>query len=147
VSDLVAQFVQSEEQAVGFNVVLDMTDNATVLARLAGGNFDTIVSSLAPSGPDPGLLLFNELTTGASQDYPGFSSPQLDLIVANYFKSTGAQSQKTLVHAAEQIIQSARPILVLYDTVTFLAYNSSELTGIQGVNGAFYRLAFAQYKV
>jgi hypothetical protein len=90
--------------------------------------------------------LFSAFETGAAQDYTGFSSPQMDLILANYFKSTGAQSQKTLVHAAEQIIQNTRPILVLYDTVTFLAYNSSELTGIQAVNGNLYRLAFAEYK-
>jgi peptide/nickel transport system substrate-binding protein len=147
VSDLVAQFVQSEEQAVGFNAVIDTADNATLLGRLAAGNYDTTVSSVAPTTPDPGLILFSALSTGASQNYAGFSSPQLDLVIANYFKSTGAQSQKTLVHAAEQIIQNARPILILYDTVTFLAYNSSELTGIQAVGGNLYRLAFAQYKV
>jgi len=147
VSDLVAQFVQSEEQAVGFNAVVDTTDNATLLARLATGNYDTIVYSVSVGGPDPGLLLFGSLTTEAVQNYSGFSSPQMDLILANYFKSTGAQSQKTLVHAAEQIIQNARPFLILYDTVTFLAYNSSELTGVQAVNGNFYRLAFLQYKV
>jgi peptide/nickel transport system substrate-binding protein len=147
VSDLVAQFVQSEEQAVGFNAVIDTADNPTVLGRLSSGNFDTIVSSSTPTSPDPGLLFFSLFTTGASQDSAGFSSPQMDLIVANYFKSTGAQSQKTLVHAAEEIIQNDRPVLILYDTVTFLAYNSSELTGIQAVNGGFYRLAFAQYKV
>jgi hypothetical protein len=38
VSDLVAQFVQSEEQAVGFNAVIDTADNATLLARLPAGN-------------------------------------------------------------------------------------------------------------
>jgi peptide/nickel transport system substrate-binding protein len=147
VSDLVAQFVQSEEQAVGFNAVIDTTDNATLIARLGTGNYDVTVSSLAPTTPDPGLDLFPLVSTGASQNDAGFTSPQMDLVLANYFKSTGAQSQKTLVHAAEQIIENARPFLVLYETVTFLAYNSSELTGIQAVNGGFYRLAFAQYKV
>lgn len=146
VSDLVAEFVQSEENAVGFNAVIDQTDLPTILSDELAGKYDSAITSAVP-GPDPGLTLngLGSQGTGTANNYSGFSSPQLDLILANYFKSTGAQSQKTLVHAAEQIIENARPMLFLYDTVTFAAYNT-ELTGVQEVNGSLYRIAFAQYK-
>jgi peptide/nickel transport system substrate-binding protein len=147
VSDLVAEFVQSEENAVGFNVVIDPETLPAIQADVLAGNFDTTITSTTV-GVDPGLTLNGVLGgqgTGTADNNPGFSSPQLQLIIANYFKSTGAKSQKTLVHAAEEIIQNARPIIFLYNTVTFAAYNT-DLTGIQDVNGVLYRLAFAQYK-
>jgi peptide/nickel transport system substrate-binding protein len=143
VSDLVAEFVQSEENAVGFNAIIDQKTLPAILADELAGNFDTAISSTS-IGVDPGLSL-TWLETGGSANYSGFSSPQFDLDIANYFKSTGAQSQKTLLHAAQEIIANARPTLFLYDTVTFAAYNT-ELTGVQDINGSLYRLAFAQYK-
>jgi hypothetical protein len=44
----------------------------------------------------------------------------------------------------EEIIATNRPIIVLFNLIDFLGYNSS-LAGIQAVNGSLYRVAFAKY--
>jgi peptide/nickel transport system substrate-binding protein len=143
VADLIAQVVQSEEQAVGINVVIDTVSSAARNAAESAGNFDAVILTTA-FGEDPGLSLLGEFGTGQEGNYTGFSSPQLDLIAANWFKSTSAQSQKTLLHAADEILANARPMIVLYYQNTALAYNT-ELAGIQTANGQFYKLAFAYY--
>jgi peptide/nickel transport system substrate-binding protein len=141
---LVSQFIQSEEQAVGINVVIDVADLPTVLAQANAGNFDAALFGNS-SFVDPGLVMLSYLGTRGTSNISGFSSPQLDLILANYFKSTSAQAHKTLMHVAEEILANTRPIIVLYHAINDLAYNSS-LTGVQAdAGGNFYRIAFAQY--
>ena len=54
------------------------------------------------------------------------------------------QAHKKLLDVAQQILLNARPVIVLYHVNMFLAYNSC-LSGMQVVNGSFYRLAYAQY--
>jgi peptide/nickel transport system substrate-binding protein len=141
---LIAQFVQSEEQAVGINVVIDTVDGATGGAYLGAGNYEVWCTSGYTFNSDPatgsGLLVYDQGSDNAS----GFSTPQLALILKNYVKSTSVQSHKTLLRVAQQIILNARPVIVLYHVNMFLGYSDC-LSGIQAVNGAFYRIAFAQY--
>jgi peptide/nickel transport system substrate-binding protein len=139
---LAAQAIQTEEQAVGINVVIDDPGFPAVISETRAGNFDTVFDGHG-LGVDPGLALLNLVDTQRSLNYTGFSSPQLDLIIANYLKSTSARSQKTLLHAAEEILVNARSTIILGHPIDFLGYTS--LTGIQAVNGGFYRVAFAQY--
>jgi peptide/nickel transport system substrate-binding protein len=142
VANLIVQVIQSEEQAVGINVVVDtVTTSARGQAMLAG-NYDAVILTNV-LGADPGIDLLDLFGTG--RGYTGFSSPQLDLIIANWFKATGAAAQKTLLHAANEILANARPMIALYYQNTAIAYNT-ELGGIQTANGLFYHLAFAYYK-
>jgi peptide/nickel transport system substrate-binding protein len=143
VANLIAQVIQSEEQAVGINVVINTVSSAARDAALDAGNFDAVILTIA-FGEDPGINLLDEFGTGQEGNRTGFSSPQLDLIAANWFKSTSAGSQKTLLHVADEILANARPMIVLYYQNTALAYNT-ELAGIQSANGRFYKLAFAYY--
>src|SRR4029453_10039994 len=39
-----AEFIQAQEKAVGINVVIDATDQATALARQRAGDFDAVSS-------------------------------------------------------------------------------------------------------
>jgi peptide/nickel transport system substrate-binding protein len=142
VANLIAQVVQSEEQAVGINVVIDTVSTAARDAATLAGNFDAVILTNG-LGADPGINLLDGFGTGNGST--GFSSPQLDLIVANWLKSTSAQSQKTLLHAADEILASARPAIVLYYQNTALGYNT-ELAGVQASDGLFYHLDFAYYK-
>jgi peptide/nickel transport system substrate-binding protein len=142
VANLIAQVIQSEEQAVGINVVVDTVTTAARQQAMTAGNYDAVILTNS-LGADPGIDLFDLFGTG--NGYTGFSSGPLDLIVANWFKSTGAQSQKTLLHAANEILANARPMIALYYQNTAIAYNT-ELAGIQTSNGWFYHLAFAYYK-
>jgi peptide/nickel transport system substrate-binding protein len=142
---LIAQFIQAEEAAVGIKIIVDTVDAATAAADTVsggGGNYQVYDTYSIPA-VDPALTLLPYLQ--ASDNRSGFSTPQLSLIVANLLKATSLQSQKTLLHTALQIILKARPIITLYNINRYLAYNT-ELTGVQAANGNFYRLAFAQYK-
>jgi peptide/nickel transport system substrate-binding protein len=144
-SQLIAQFIQSEEQAVGINVVIDTTDFPTALAQAYAGSFDAMIVGFSFNVVDPGLAMLELVGTSGSFNKSGFSSPQLDLDLANYFKSTSARAHKVLLHSAEEILANDRPIIVLYHPINFLAYSTS-LTGVQADhNGSLYRIAFAQY--
>jgi peptide/nickel transport system substrate-binding protein len=141
---LVAEFVQAEEQAVGINVVVDVEDLPTLITQADAGNYDAALFGNS-FGIDPGLGMSALVGTQGTGNLTGFSSPQLDLILANYFKSTSAKSQKTLMHVAQEILANARPIIVLYHAINFYGYNTS-LTGVQtDAGGSLYRIAFAQY--
>jgi peptide/nickel transport system substrate-binding protein len=141
---LVAQVIQAEEQAIGINVVIDTADLPTVVSKVFAGDFDAVLLGNG-FGVDPGLAMLNLVGTQGSGNFGGFSSPQLDLILANYMKATSAQSHKTLMHVAEEILGSARPVIIVYHAINFLGYNTS-LTGMQAdANGNWYRIAFAQY--
>jgi peptide/nickel transport system substrate-binding protein len=141
---LVAQFIQSEEQAVGINVVVTVATLPAVIAQEDSGNYDVAVVGNSFS-IDPGLGMSDLVGTQGSGNVTGFSSPQMDLILANYFKSTSAQAHKTLLHAAQEILANDRPMIVLYHAINFYGYSTS-LTGVQtDAGGYLYNIAFAQY--
>ena len=85
------------------------------------------------------------LSTAGSRNYSGYSSPWMDLILSNGLKATNIQARSTLYHVAQQIIQADRPIIVLYDAVTFAAF-STKLTGVQLGAGGLIKVENAQYK-
>jgi peptide/nickel transport system substrate-binding protein len=140
---LIAQFIQSEEAAVGIKVSLDLADFPSALAQAYAGNFDAMIVGNTFS-VDPGLGMLGLVGTDGSFNKSGFSNPQLNFDLANYFKSTSARSHKVLLHAAEEILANDRPVIVLFHPIVFIGYSTS-LAGIQAVNGSFYRIAFAQY--
>src|SRR5262249_19699599 len=123
-------------------VVINVEDSPTAGADAYAGRFQVICTFGSTFGNDPGLSMIQYDRAG--DNYSGFSTPQLSLILSNYVKSTSTQSHKTLLHVAQQILLNARPVIVLYHVKMFLAYDSC-LSGVQVVNGSFYRIAFAQY--
>jgi peptide/nickel transport system substrate-binding protein len=125
----VAQFIQAEEKAVGINVVLDVTDSITELARRASGNFDADVRATSVPG-DPGASFDARFTTGMSSNESGYSNPRLDFVLANGTKAAQPKARAVYYHVAQEIIHDARPIVVLYDGVTFATY-STKVTGIE----------------
>jgi ABC-type transport system substrate-binding protein len=129
-SELVeAQVIQSDEAAVGINVVFDVTDNTTDVARLEAGNFDAALRAW-PGDLDPFGQIERFLGTTGDHNYSGYSNPRLDYVLANAQKATEPGPQATDYRVAEQIIQADRPIIYLNSSITFEAY-SDNVTGIQ----------------
>jgi peptide/nickel transport system substrate-binding protein len=130
----VVQFIQAEEKAVGINVVLDVTDNITESTRRTSGNFDAdqISSGIVPD--DPTAPFDNRFMSGQTANQSGYSNPRLDYVLANALKATRPKARAVYYHVAQQIISAARPIIVLYDAVTFAAY-STKVTGIELTTG------------
>jgi len=135
----VAQFIQAQEAVVGINVVIDTADRPTGAALLASGNFDTTgPRGRTPGGVDPNGQIYPFLATSQSSNISGYSNPRLDLILANGLKATSFQARKTLYHAAQQIIENDRPVIVLYNTNTIVVCSAS-LKGLWlSANGAVH---------
>src|SRR5262249_8250267 len=126
---LLAQFIQAEEAAVGINVVIDTVDGATLMARIASGNYDTW-SRGTPGHADVDGNVYQFVATTGTRNNTGYSNPRLDLILANARKATSANAQKTLWHAAFQILHDDRPIIFLNHPIVVAAV-SNAITGVQ----------------
>jgi peptide/nickel transport system substrate-binding protein len=124
-----AQVIQSDEAAVGINVVLDLTDNTTDVARLEAGTFDAALRGW-PGDLDPFGQIQQFLGTTGDHNYSGYSNPRLDYVLTNAQKATEPRAQATDYRVAEQIIQADRPIIYLDDSTSFEAYRDN-VTGIQ----------------
>ena len=90
-------------------------------------------------------MIFQFVATSGSRNWSGYSNPRMDLILSNALKATSRTARATLYRAAQQLIETDRPIIPLYNDVTLAAYNTS-LTGITlNANGSL-SIVNAQYK-
>jgi peptide/nickel transport system substrate-binding protein len=144
-SPVLAEFIKAQEEAVGINVVIESADNATNSARMVSGNFDAALSGGGGGDPDPSASIYGFLATSQSSNYSGYSNPRLDLILANGLKATGVKARSTLYRAAQQIIASDRPIVVLYNAVIFAGF-SANVTGVQMTFVGLPNVAYARFK-
>jgi peptide/nickel transport system substrate-binding protein len=139
-----AQFLQSEEEAVGIHVVLDSTDFVTSLSKADAGTYDTF--QIGWSGRvDPDGNIYQFVATTGSQNDSGYSNPRLDLILNNARKASTEQARRTLYRAAEKIILADRPLIYLYHGVTRAGLDKT-LKGVTMYPDTLVRVAFAQYK-
>lgn len=144
VSLRLAQFIQSEEAAVGIHVNVDSTDFVTSLAKEDAGTFDTF--QIGWSGRvDPDGNIYQFVATTGSQNGSGYSNPTLDLILNNARKAATTKARQTLYDAATKIIENDRPLIYLYYPVT-RAGVSTKVKGISMYPDTLLRVAFAQYK-
>ena len=139
-----AQFMQSEEQAVGINLVIDTTDFVTSLSKADAGTYETF--QIGWSGRvDPDGNIYQFVATTGSQNDSGYSNPRLDLILNNARKAATTNARQTLYKAAEKIILQDRPLIYLYYPVTRAGLNKN-LKGVTMYPDTLLRVAFAQFK-
>jgi peptide/nickel transport system substrate-binding protein len=142
---LLAQFVQAEEDAVGFNVVLDTTDGTTQGARTQAGQFDTATGSSTIT-PDPNDALYNSLDTAGPLNTGGYSNPRFDYVLANGLKATDPKARAVDYHVAQQILHDDRPFIFLYANTNLTAYNATLLAGISPTAQGGVSFVNARYK-
>jgi peptide/nickel transport system substrate-binding protein len=140
-----AQAIQSEEAAVGFNVVIDYAAPAAFAAALFGGQFDATVRGVSPTNPDPNTYLYPYFGTAGAQNVSGYSNPRLDYVLANALKATNPKARAVDYQVAQQIINNDRPIVPLRHPVNYAEFDS-DLSGIQFDPLGDLLLANAQYK-
>jgi peptide/nickel transport system substrate-binding protein len=140
-----AQFVQAEEAAVGFNVVIDAVDQPTLRPRAGSGQFDTALIGSA-TDPEPNTLITRGLDTVSTVNYGGYSNPRLDYVLKNGLLASSLKARAVNYRVAQQIVHDDRPIIVLYARSGIYAFNASLLTGVQlnAVGGP--SLVNAQYR-
>ena len=140
-----AQFIQSEEAAVGINVVIDITDNATTLTRRAAGTFDALTGGRQPGSPDPHDMTYPFFATAGDLNVSGYSNPRMDYVLAHGLEATNPKARAVYYHVAMQIIHDDRPIIVLY-APTFIAAYSTSVSGVEQTNSGLVTLVNAQFK-
>ena len=140
-----AQFIQAEEAAVGITVVIDATGAADSAARVISGNFDAAIRSFPAGNPDPHRMIYPYLATAGTTNYSGYSNPRLDFVLNNGLKATDRTARSTYYRVAQQIIHTDRPIIYLYNGITFAAF-STNLTGVQLNWNGTLNIANARYK-
>jgi peptide/nickel transport system substrate-binding protein len=126
-----AQFIQAQAEAVGFDVAIDAVDSATTTFRRTSGDFDVYLGGLTPGGVDPSSTDF--LGTADVRNYPGYSNPRLDYVLANGLKATDPNARAVNYRVAQQIVQADRPYIPLYNPATFVGVSTS-VTGV-GLRG------------
>jgi peptide/nickel transport system substrate-binding protein len=129
VTGTLPQFIQAEEAAVGITVVIDTVDNAGETARLNSGDFDAWLGAREPGNPDPNQTILPLLDTNGGNNYGGYSNPRLDYVLANGLKATQMNDRAVDYRVAQQIIHEDRPVIVLYNRTSIVAYSSS-VTGV-----------------
>ena len=142
---LLAQFIQAEEAAVGINVVIDSPDAATSIAQATSGNFDTFITGFLPGNIDPDSIMAMFVETTGVRNYSGYSNPRLDLVMSNALKATSPTARSTLYRVAQQIIANDRPIIYLFNGISYTAFRSS-VTGVQLMANGGLMLVNAQFK-
>jgi peptide/nickel transport system substrate-binding protein len=139
-----AQFLQSEEQAVGINVVIDSTDFVTSLSKADAGTYETF--QIGWSGRvDPDGNIYQFVATTGSQNDSGYTNPRLDLILNNARKASTEKARRTLYRAAQKIMLADRPLIYLYHGVTRAGLEKS-LKGVTMYPDTLLRVSFAQFK-
>src|SRR3954454_10878170 len=139
-----AQFLQSEEEAVGIKFVIDSTDFVTSLSKADAGTYDTF--QIGWSGRvDPDGNIYQFVGTTGSQNDSGYTNPRLDLILNNARKAATEKARRTLYRAAQKLMLADRPLIYLYHPVTRAGLNKS-LKGISLYPDTLLRVSFAQYK-
>jgi peptide/nickel transport system substrate-binding protein len=139
-----AQFMQSEEAAVGIKIVIDSTDFVTSLSKADAGTYDTF--QIGWSGRvDPDGDIYQFVASTGSQNDSGYSNARLDLILNNARKASTVEARQTLYRAAQKLILADRPLIYLYHPVTRAGVATS-LKSITMYPDTLLRVAFATYK-
>jgi len=139
-----AQFMQSEEAAVGIHLVIDSTDFVTSLSKADAGTYDTF--QIGWSGRvDPDGNIYQFVATTGSQNDSGYSNPRVDLILNNARKASTNEARQVLYRAAQKLILADRPLIYLYHPVTRAGVSTS-LKTVSLYPDTLLRVAFASYK-
>jgi peptide/nickel transport system substrate-binding protein len=138
-----AEFIQAQAEAVGFDVAIDSVDSATTAARRTSGDYDVYVGGLTPGGVDPSSTDF--LDSPDARNYPGYSNPRLDYVLANGLKATDPKARAVNYRVAQQIVQADRPYIPLFNPSNFVGF-STGVTGVQLTGDGVTNVAGARFR-
>jgi peptide/nickel transport system substrate-binding protein len=138
-----AQALQASVAEGGFDLQIVPVEYSTLLDVEIRGDFELL--QLGWSGridPDGNTTRF--LGTGASANYGGYSSPELDDLLAQASRSIDTARRAELYGRATQVIQRDNPIVYTYRR-RLLTVHSTRLTGIEVYSDGVVRLARAAF--
>jgi len=130
---------QMWHRELGIDVGLVQREARTHLASLAAGDY---AMALWPAIPDydGASDLFTQLTTGNSANYPHWSNPAFDRLVAAAGRITGSTERNATYQQAEKLMLSEQPLIPLYfNAQNFLVRPGVEHWLTDGLWTRFYR--------
>jgi peptide/nickel transport system substrate-binding protein len=144
--EVMAQFIQAEEQAVGINLVVTPLDIVSVNANASAGSYQTILAGSAPVKADPDWLYATFLnSSGQPSDGAGYADPRLTIVLRNSRRSVSEQARQTYFRVAQETLLADRPIIWLVHVINRAAV-ARNVTGVQVFADGQLRVAFAAFK-
>ncbi|WP_454859783.1 ABC transporter substrate-binding protein [Promicromonospora soli] len=138
-----AQAIQASVADGGFEVEIVPVEYSTLLEVQEQGDFDLL--QLGWSGRvDPHGNMFNFLSTGAGNNYSGYSNPEVDDLLTEAATVIDPAERAELYGQAVTQVQEDNPIIYLYRTRSLTGY-TSEVAGIANYADGVVRLSHAAF--
>ncbi|MEZ0163300.1 ABC transporter substrate-binding protein [Kineococcus sp. LSe6-4] len=127
-----SQALQASVQEAGFALDIEPVEYSTLLDQQSSGAFEAV--QLGWSGRvDPHGNASNFLTTGAGNNYSGYSDPEVDALLKQAARSTDPATRADLYGQVVTIVQRDNPIVYLYRVRSITGYVSSGADAVAGV--------------
>ncbi|UMA66837.1 ABC transporter substrate-binding protein (plasmid) [Roseivivax marinus] len=136
----IAQILQSQANAAGFDVTINQIDSTSLITVLRERTFDLCMSPWSGRS-DPDGNMFNYFTIDGPNNFPGWENEEVDGLLKQARVETDQAARADLYAQAQQIIADEAPLLFLVFPQTLQASEAS-VEWTQWPDGAF-RLQFA----
>lgn len=138
-----AQALQASVREGGFEITIQPVEYSTLLDVQARGDFELL--QLGWSGRiDPHGNMANFLTTGASNNYSGYSNPEVDRLLREAAQLTDPAARAQTYGRVVEIVQRDIPLLYLYRERNLTAY-TTDVAGIETYADGVVRLGRAGF--
>lgn len=138
-----AQAMQAQLSQAGFALSLLPTEYTAILDAQDRGDFEAV--QLGWSGrADPHGNAYNFWTTDASNNYSGYSSPEMDDLLARAAEQTSIDDRAATYGEAVALMQEVNAVIYLYRLRSLTAL-SSDVTGVATFADGVVRLSHAAF--
>ncbi|MFT6446592.1 MAG: peptide/nickel transport system substrate-binding protein [Sulfitobacter pontiacus] len=138
----IAQIMQAQAGAAGFDVTINQIDSTSLITVLRGGTFDLCMSPWS-GRPDPDGNMFNYFTMDGSNNFAGWKNEEVDSLLKDARIETDQPARATLYQKAQLIIADELPLLFTAFPNNLQA-SVANLEWMQYPDGAL-RLQFASF--
>lgn len=138
-----AQFIQSEEAAVGIKVNVQSIDFVTTLSKADAGTYDAWL--IGWSGRvDPDGNMFGFYATSGTLNDSGYSNPRIDRFLNRARSASSTKARRNYYRAVINQIIKARPLIYLDHPVAYAGI-TNKVAGVTLYPDTLLRVAFAGY--
>ncbi|QCR42366.1 ABC transporter substrate-binding protein [Curtobacterium sp. SGAir0471] len=138
-----AQALQAQARAGGFAITITPVEYTTLLDDQTRGDFQAL--QLGWSGRvDPHGNIGSFLGTGGGNNYPGYSDPEVDDLIARASQATDQQERADLYGQLVTKVQQDDPIIYLYRTRSITGV-STDVAGVSTYADGVVRLSQAAF--
>ncbi|WP_328293971.1 ABC transporter substrate-binding protein [Kineococcus sp. NBC_00420] len=141
-----AQALQASVVAGGFDLTIQPVEYSTLLDQQTSGDFEAV--QLGWSGRvDPNGNSASFLSTGAGNNYSGYSSPEADDLVKAAARATDPAQRAELYGKLVTVVQRDNPIVYLYRQRSITGYTTQDpgVAGIETYADGVVRLSRAAF--